>query len=99
MTSKRLICTLGPSEAESQLGEWEALQAHVLSVGEIPDGVRLHFPNHLEPTVRDLAAREATCCSFLELTATRLETSFRLDVTSQHDDAAPIIALLTGAGA
>lgn len=94
--SKRVICTLTDAEATDQLGEWEALRCHVSRVEARPDGVRLTLPAELRATAEDLAARESTCCSFLDITLTESSGALLLDISSDNPAARPIIEAITG---
>ena len=59
-------------------------------------GRELSFPIELAPTVEDLAAREATCCSFLTIETQRDGDRIRLVITSADPAAAPVVEALTG---
>ncbi|MEM7093599.1 MAG: hypothetical protein AAF567_11400 [Actinomycetota bacterium] len=97
MANRRLICTLGPSELDDQLGDWQRLRAQADEITEIQGGYRLRFPTALDAEVRDLAAREASCCSFLTLTVATGSDEVVLEVTSAEADGVAVAALLSGA--
>jgi hypothetical protein len=74
-----IVCTLQPSDARSQLGEWQEVLRSVM------DGAERVSPNRLElsllpdadiGSVISLAQREAACCAFfsfaIEIQADRL---------------------------
>ena len=90
-----IACTLSPRGAEAQLGEWAALREHVVDRRPVPHGQELSFLIELAPTVEDLAAREAACCSFLTIRTHRDGERVRLVITSADPAAAPVIELLT----
>ena len=56
----------------------------------------MRFPRQLEAVISDLAAREATCCAFLDLATEVAGDELVLDVTSPNPDAKPVISLLAG---
>lgn len=91
-----VACTLGPTEAVDQLGEWQALQRRVLSSERIDGGVRLRMPAELHEAVDDLARREQDCCRFLSITVTVAGTETVVEITSEQQEAGPVIDLLTG---
>ena len=101
MTNSRkpLACTLTATDAAGQLNEWEELQRHLLRSETVEGGTALIFDVALAERVEDLAAREVECCGFLSVTTSRSGEELRLDVTSEDPEAAPVIALLTGAPA
>jgi len=92
-----VACTLTTKEAAKQVTEWSDLAPHALERTSIPNGMAVVFPADLAATVADLAASETTCCSFLTLVTTTIDTGIRLDVTSANPDAQPVIAMLAGA--
>ena len=101
MTTSRkpISCSLTANEAAGQLNEWEQLQRHVLRTETVAGGAALIFDVALAERVEDLAAREVECCGFLSITTSRSGEELRLEVTSEDPEAAPVIALLTGARA
>ena len=101
MTTSRkpIACTLTPTDATGQLNEWEELHRHVLRTETVEGGAALIFDVALAERVKDLAAREVECCGFLSITTSRSGEELRLEVTSEDPEAAPVIALLTGASA
>ena len=67
-------CTLPTAERPLRLAEFDALFSTAVRAVEAvsPTHARLRLagPPELEPTVRDLAARETACCSFFTFTVT-----------------------------
>lgn len=91
-----VACTLTTKEAAKQVTEWSDVAAVAIERSAIPNGMAVVFPASLAATIDDLAAREATCCSFLSLTTTIVDAGVRLEVTSANPDAQPVIELLVG---
>lgn len=98
MTDHRIpiACTLTTKQAAAQVGEWGDLRRAATQVVAVDGGFELTFPPAVETTVRDLAAREAQCCSFLTLTVERTDGDVVLTITGPAD-AAPVIGLIVGA--
>ena len=90
-----IACTLTTKEAASQLDEWGVLRRSAKAVAAVEGGCRLTFPASSEATVRDLAAREANCCAFLDIVVDRVDDDVVLTVTGPAD-AAPVIGLIVG---
>jgi hypothetical protein len=61
-------CTLPLAEQPLRLIEFDALFAHGLTAQErvSPTVLRWRLDRQVEPAARDLAAREAACCSFFK---------------------------------
>lgn len=97
--AKRLICTLTPDQATDQLGEWRDVHQRATRVESVMNGVRLSLPSELDAQVRDLADREARCCSFLDLAVASVDDHLELTITSSDPGAEPIIALIAGTDA
>ncbi len=90
-----MVCT--HPQPDMQLLEWVDLRMRAISITACESGVVLTFPASLTSKIEDLAEREAACCRFLTLTTTAVtDDELTLKVTSSHDDAAPVIAALTG---
>lgn len=65
-------CTLPSAQRPVRIAAFEALFAHALSAHRLSDQhLRVSFADTTEATVRDLAAREASCCSFFKFTITQ----------------------------
>jgi len=66
-----IACTLAPSDARSQLGEWQDVLRRNAGTFERVSPNRLEFrlvPDADVGSVIDLAQREAVCCTFFEFT-------------------------------
>ncbi len=73
-----IACTLQPSDARSQLGEWQELGGRVSERAERVSPTRLELtlvPGADIAPVIDLAQREIACCSFF---------SFALEIQVEH---------------
>ncbi|MEM9468405.1 MAG: hypothetical protein AAGA90_23755 [Actinomycetota bacterium] len=88
-----IACTLTTKQAADQLDEWAALRAQARSVEPIDGGVRVVLPSDMEPTARDLAAREAACCAFLTLAVDPVGDDVVVTITGPAD-AQPVIGLI-----
>ncbi|WP_433222030.1 hypothetical protein ACQP00_22355 [Dactylosporangium sp. CS-047395] len=77
-------CTLPTAEQPLRLAEFDALFARALRSVEVFGATRARMvfagPEDLEDTVRDLAAREAACCSFFAFTVTPGRGGVALDI-------------------
>ena len=93
-----VACTLSDAGAMSQAAEWIELVADALETERVDGGVAMTFPAGEEARVRDLADREAACCSFLAITTARTDAGLRLVITSADADALPVIESLAGLG-
>jgi hypothetical protein len=93
-----VACTLTTKDAAAQVIEWADLRSHMTSVERIEDGVEMTFPIAMAGDVRDLAAREATCCAFLTLVTAECGDEVELRITSDAQEAAGVIDLLAGTG-
>lgn len=88
-----IACTLTTKEAASQIGEWGALRRQATEVVSIDGGYRMTMPVTTEATVRDLAAREASCCASLSLDVACNDDAVTLTITGPAD-AKPVIDLI-----
>lgn len=95
--SEPIACSLSADGAQRQLREWDELRREALRVEPVTDGVAMTFPAALDVRVRDLAAREATCCSFLDISVEGDGTELTVTIVSPHAQARPIVAALAGA--
>lgn len=91
-----IACSLPARESRDQIGEWRALSAHRVTSERIEGGYAVTFDTEVAPVVEDLARREAACCGFLNIDATRTDRGVRLIMTSENPDALPVIELLVG---
>lgn len=96
--SEPIACSLSADGAQRQLGEWDALRRDALRVVRIDGGVAMTFPATLDSVVRDLAAREAACCSFLDIGLEPGDDEITVTIVSPHPQAQPIVAALAGTG-
>jgi hypothetical protein len=93
-TEPELACTLGSEDARAQLDEWANLRQLWRKTDAKPNGMRLWFDSNAAVALRAVAAREAACCGFLALEVSGDGALVRLEITSDHADAPPVIALL-----
>lgn len=93
-TEAELACTLGPEGSRAQLDEWARLRPLWRKTVSQANGMRLWFDSAAEIPLRTVAAREAACCDFLTLVVAPDEALVRLEITSEHEDAVPVIALV-----
>lgn len=91
---ENITCSLVGADADVQLGAWGALGPALQRSTAIDGGLGLWFDSSVEPTLRDLAAKEKECCPFLDLAVTAEGASVRLDITSQVAEARPVIDAL-----
>jgi|SRR5688572_11375450 len=89
-----ITCSLVGAAAEAQCAGWTGLGGSLEQADRIDGGLRLRFDGSVEQALRDLAEREAECCSFLDLTITAEGRSVVLDVTSGMPEARPVIDAL-----
>lgn len=89
-----IACTLPAERLPDQLAEWASLRSVATGTEPIEGGLRLTLPADRHDDARDLAAREQDCCSFLRLDVRAVGDRCVIDVTSDHPDAAPVIALI-----
>jgi hypothetical protein len=92
--SMDITCSLVGADAEAQCAGWTGLGRALRRSARIDGGVRLWFDGAAQQSLRDLAAREAECCPFLDLAVTTEDDAAVLDVTSAHAEAAPVIDAL-----
>ena len=90
------MCTLGQTEVGDRLKEWSDLARSALSVEHIKDGVRLVLATDRGTEARDLAQREASCCSFLRIEVADRNASVEMSITSLNPDGVPVARLLAG---
>lgn len=91
-----IACGLPLREAASQALEWTDLHKQALSREEIPHGYAVTYPEEMADVVEDLAQRESKCCGWLSIVTSRTAEGIRLELASDHPDAAPVLALLAG---
>lgn len=89
-------CTLEDPKALEQLLEWRDLQGLSIAVAAVASGVLMHLPAELEPQVSDLAKRESSCCSFLDISVVVADGELILEIVSDNPAALPVISALAG---
>src|SRR5687768_2778661 len=89
-----ITCNLVGADVDKQLGAWGDLGRSLRRSASIEQGISLWFDAAVEPTLRDVAAKEKDCCSFLDLTVVTESAAVRLDVTSGVAEARPVIDAL-----
>ena len=80
-------CALPTSQRPLRVAEFDDLFSHVLSVQRPePTQLELVLPREAEAAARDLASREAECCSFFtfEFEAARDDVVMRVGVPPSH---------------
>ncbi|MEA1902023.1 MAG: hypothetical protein U9N56_00695 [Actinomycetota bacterium] len=93
-----LACTLSSVDVANQGTEWADLRANALASDPIDGGAVMTFPVGMADIVEDLARRERSCCSFLTITTKNDRDGVRLEITSDHPNAKPVIEAFTGVG-
>ena len=93
---KPIQCSLEPLQAAHQVAEWADVRSHVLQSEEVASGVKMTFPARLRSALEDLAARESSCCSFLDISVELVDEQVVVLVTSDNPKALPTIGLLSG---
>jgi hypothetical protein len=93
-TKPESACTLGPEDTRAQLDEWANLRQLWRRSDTRPNGMRLWFDSTAAVPLRAVAAKEAACCGFLSLAVSGDGDLVRLEITSDHANAPPVIALL-----
>lgn len=94
--SDPVVCSLTSAEAGDRLTEWSDLQRLATSIEDLYDGARVRLPIAHADDVKDLANRESTCCSFLNIETTDRGDSVEMTITSPNPDGVPVVRLLTG---
>lgn len=94
-------CTLPTVEQPLRLAEFDALFAAHLDSAELSAPTRarlvLSGPPGLEERVRDLAARESSCCLFFAFTTTATDTGVELGIEVPAAHEGVLAALVTRA--
>jgi MerR family copper efflux transcriptional regulator len=82
-----IACSLDGQGQRSRLREWTDLLRQATLREEIPGGLRYSFTasDKLESRIRELAAAEQDCCSFLNLGVIRSGDDVELTVTASPD--------------
>lgn len=89
-----IACSLVGSEADAQCNGWRDLGGSLQRSAAADGGLSLWFEGAVEGALRELVAKEADCCPFLDLTVVPEGASVRLDVTSSQPEARPVIDAL-----
>jgi MerR family transcriptional regulator, copper efflux regulator len=89
-----IACTLGASDLDQRLGDWQALLAQVTIRTEIEGGLRLTFePDVAAETIARLAAAEQDCCRFFSFALTFDAGGTALEVRAPADGQAVLTSL------
>lgn len=91
-----IACALSQKDASAQALEWTELEQHSLGIDPLPNGVRIHIPIERLAALEDLAARESSCCAFLDIVVTAASDRATVEVTSDNPDALPLISRVAG---
>jgi hypothetical protein len=89
-----ITCSLVGADVDRQLGAWGRLGPSLRRSAPTDRGLSLWFDAAVEPTLRDVAAKEKDCCSFLVLDVVPEGEAVRLDITSESEEARPVIDAL-----
>jgi hypothetical protein len=89
-----ITCSLVGEEADAQCGGWRDLGPSLRRSAPTEGGISLWFDGDVEAALRELAAKEKDCCSFLDLAVTAEGGDVRLDVTTELTEARPVIDAL-----
>jgi len=89
-------CTLPAAELPERLREWAALRGQAAEVVALTDGVRLRLPPTAAAEAEDLAERERTCCSFLDIATEVDDEAVVVAIRSPNPAHRPIIDILVG---
>ena len=87
LTSPLIACSLDGKGQRARLEDWAELANTATSREELPDGFRYTFAgdDDLEARIRELAAAEQDCCSFLRLEVTRIADQIEMTVKAPAD--------------
>lgn len=92
-----IACTLDASALSDRVTEWGTILATVTDRRDVPDGLRLTFPDAGSiGEIARLAAAEHACCRFFSFTITLDERGAALEVRAPLD-ARPVLDALFGA--
>ena len=86
------MCILTENGVELRLQRWNELHDEATSTELIPDGAAMTLAPELAGKVADLVAVESECCPSLSVVSRHVDGMIRLEVSSTHHDAAPLIA-------
>lgn len=97
--SSAVACSLEPALVGGRIDDWKNTVAQAEDREQLPDGIRLRFPRHIDvAALSELAADEQTCCEFFTFTIGIHANAVTLDVTGPAD-AQPVITAMFGAAA
>jgi MerR family transcriptional regulator, copper efflux regulator len=87
LTSLPIACSLDGKGQRARLEDWAELANTATSREELPDGFRYTFAgdDDLEARIRELAAAEQDCCSFLRFEVTRIADQIEMTVKAPAD--------------
>jgi hypothetical protein len=85
-------CTLTSNEFATRGERWRALAA--ADVADTKNGLRLSFPAHTEPELRNLAELERDCCAFARWNVTTAGDHAVLDITAEGEAAVAAVQAL-----
>ena len=82
-----IACSLDGDSIRTRLAEWAGLLRQATLREEMENGLRYRFPasDDLEREVRDLAAAEHACCSFLSFAVVRTADHLAMTVTASRE--------------
>jgi hypothetical protein len=86
-------CTLTSNQRVTRGERWRALGA--ADVVETKNGLRLSFPVHAEPELRELAQLERDCCSFAGWAVSKQGDRAVLEITAEGEAVAAVQSLFT----
>jgi hypothetical protein len=78
-----IACNLVGADRDAQLGAWQTLGPALRRSARTGDGLSLWFDPGVEEQLRDVAAKEKDCCSFLDLDVVPDGDAVRLDITTE----------------
>jgi hypothetical protein len=79
-----IACSLDAGGQQARLSDWAELLSQAAASEATDDGVRYSFAagDELEKRIRDLAAAEQACCSFLEFAVSRTGAQVEMIITA-----------------
>ena len=82
-----IACSLDGNEQITRMDAWRQLLATSEERDSTPEGVRYLFPatDDVESHVRELAAAEHRCCSFLQFSVSRLGDHVEMTVAAPSE--------------
>jgi superfamily I DNA and RNA helicase len=80
-----IACSLDAAGQQDRLAQWRNALAAAVAREETSQGVRYAFDADAERRIRDLAAAEQGCCSFLKFDITRQADQVLMNVTAPAD--------------